>query len=633
MLPHATNQPTAADILGLARDKAHFQRLAIDALRFICDDSERIWGFDLPHGMTDAGFDGELRGRFRGLTGRIRISVKGNGRWERLRDDNREDLQRHPEHPCLLVCALALNPAQRRTLERQAEQRKLPGFAVVDAGELASALRLHPLLATAYLGAAPTGALPLSDALERRAPRRRPGVPRDPWHIPELRALRAACKRLESGSPVVVLTMPLGSRADRMAWGLARLAERRRADTTPLWLEPADETEARGLGSTLDKADRRLLLLGSPALMACGGVRHVLDVVAKRSPPHQLVLCVADRHLQTLRLAVEDRGLELGDDDIVRLQVPSLEEARCFLRAHRSDRSDTDRDLAIYWYGRSPELLDHALSTPGHLTTRLRDALTDPVARELLGRVGILGGLRLGSPEAAWVQEAVDRDESGLARLIDNAVQNGWLKEASDFRGGRIPGAWEPAARALRHAMTHAWAHGGSSPPPDTTPQFQALVRQLPTLDEALRKQVVTGLVEVGLGEQIDGVLCDLLSEDNLGSWLPVLPRIAGAGPRTLKEALSLCDSLLDHPSDSPLPTLGGIDPIAQVVSLAPLHPEHLELALSVAWKLSRGGQRSLFGNHLPGGLAAEILAPGSLPAAQAQSGLEWLEEKLARQG
>jgi hypothetical protein len=629
MIHRPPNQPIAADILLLAEDKYRFQRLAIDALRFISNDSERIWGFDLPLGMTDAGFDGELRGSFRGLTGRVRVSVKGNTKWGGLRDDNRADLRRHREHPCLLVCALALDARQRQTLERQARELCLPGFDVVDAEQLASALRLHPLLATAYLGSGPAGVLPLSEALERRAPRPRAGAIQDPWHIPELRALRAAWKRLERGARVVVVAMPPWSRAERVTWGLARLAERLASGRNTLWLEPANEAEARDLGSAVWKEDQPLLLLGSPALVADQRASHVLEAVAKRVPPHQLVLCIPEYRLQALRLAAEDKGLVLPEDDIVGLRAPSLAEAREFLKAHRSDLESTDRDLAIYWYGRSPALLDHALSTPEHLTTRLREFLTDPASLEVLGRIGILGGLRLGSPQAAWVQQGVGSDESGLARTIDDAVQHGWLKEVSDFRGGRVQGAWEPAAKALRHAMAQAWARVPSGSAPETRPQLQALIRQLPTLDEGMQQQVVAGLVEVGLGEEVDAALCDLLEMDNLGTWLQVLPRIAGAGSRTLGKALSLCRRFLDQPSESLLSMLIGVDPIAGVVSLVPLHPDHLELALSVTQRLSRTGQRSLYGNRRPGGLAAEILGPGNLPATEAQVGLECLDEAL----
>jgi hypothetical protein len=230
-----------------------FQRLALDLLR---NHIEGVRPYDLPHGRTDGGFDGELVGSFGGLSGRVRVSVKGNGSFAKLKRDAVKDAKDHPALPMLLVARVRLSESQQHKI-LDAVKDLVPDAAVIDGGTLASWLRDLPHLRASWWGQ--NGALRRMSALLSEPPLPEGRRELGPWLRTEAMAVRGLWQAIVDRRRLVLLAASPHTRGERCLWGFGRSMDRCPRGPAVWWADPS-----RGRMADLEPRQRSAVVLMAP---------------------------------------------------------------------------------------------------------------------------------------------------------------------------------------------------------------------------------------------------------------------------------------------------------------------------------------------------------------------------------
>lgn len=608
-------EPTAADIEGVARrDKSTFQRLAIDLLRLTVAGGAVIRGFDLGPGRKDFGFDAEIEGAFRRLSGRIRVSAKGNLAWADLRRDAADDARRHAELPLLLLAALPLDVHKIALLKKDALAAGVPAFEVVDGSTLAEWLRDAPHLERLYLRGADCALVPVEQACVRFAPRASGRAEGGPWLASEEAAADAVLARWRAGTRVVFMQYAPDTRPERCMWKVARdlagepcgeaLTWARTDGTAPMpadaWMSPAF-------------ARRPHTFIAPWGAGALDLVRWWCELPEPAGGKHRILLAVPLGEEDEVRYELGVRGREVGKPEAVELKLPrdahELDPLASWLLPNTHSR--VRREAFCEVYGLRPALMELGAQDAHLLATRGQRAFPDAGDLGALALVAVVGAWPPRPPIQEWMLDWLGRDVTAVDAMVHRGRHEGWLDARSDVH--------TPSSRASRWALVHGWKSRD-------TAGWSRFVRGLRTAPMEVLAVLLPGLAEVEQYAEVESYLLDDLAAETWHLWGSQLATLATSSERVHERVLVLAERALKAGS-CPV----GLQAISDIVLVTPRFPRNVVRALRVCALLRRAGHSSPYGNRTPEGIVKDIVNPHRLPAPMARRALEWVPDAFRR--
>ena len=124
-----------------------FQRFAVDLLRADASGAAWVRSFEGGAGERDGGWDAELRGTYRGLTGLVRVEVKRTSDLQGTRRALTSYIERYPTGPLLLLTSAKLTKQGVDELEGLGVGRDI---RVINGGDLVSIARSHAYVTRAH---------------------------------------------------------------------------------------------------------------------------------------------------------------------------------------------------------------------------------------------------------------------------------------------------------------------------------------------------------------------------------------------------------------------------------------------------------------------------------------------------
>lgn len=561
-----------------------FQRLALDLLR---NHAEGVRPFDLPHGRTDGGFDGELVGSFGGLSGRVRVSVKGNKTFKDLKADALKDSKTHAGQPMLLVSRLRLDESQQRRLKEATGIQT----EVIDGGMLASWLRdLHHLRASWWNEE--TALTPMSLRLAPWPEGRRS---LGPWLRTECAALGALVQAVHEGKRLVLLATPPHTRGERCLWGLGRRLDRHPSGRAAWWLEAG-----RALPGDLVPKQREAVFFATPSSSEEEDLLDWAEGQWGRGHRCTLVLAVADFHLGEVQALYRGDPSEVG---VVRLSRPAdygeVERLTRWLFDSAQVSDVTRRNFAYTW-SHLPSLMEQGARRPELGVKRYSD-IFDPDARSLLGRRALVAE-RPGLVELEqWADETSGLSRAARGKILTDAGRLGWLEVKTGF----------PNSSGSRWLMIHAWLVGDAT-------ALDGLLRSDPP-DEAL-----LGLAWAGRVDNIEQHLLLRLRSGGLRSALALLARLPFSTERLTGELIEAANEALEDlsPGEDRL--------LAEALERAARWPPLVPGAMSLALRLRERGIRDSLFSQGPSGILTWFTDPKrGISTLTALEGLGWIRDRL----
>ncbi|GEM_PF-3371549 len=609
-------QDFRAAILALAGRPDDFQRCCIDALRTRVDASTTVNAYDLEVGLTDGGFDAELRGRFRSLAGQIRVSVKGNRSWETLRQAALDDARRHPEHPLLLITGLSLEPAQVETLIRGAHRVGVPRCEVVHSADLSSWLRAAPAVAATWFEGPPHPLRPAGAwALGTSQPLDSAGA--HCWLPSEETTLDRLRERVSTRARLVLLAPETFTRAALCLHRFALDQSHAKLGALPYRLDtrwahpwPAPTSVGR-LGS------------GPVVVLAPAGpaIQRALEwILQVPDAEHRIqVVAVASGGTEAELASIAHRcGVPIETIERVELLRPSASEARTWLGDAFPDLPSLQRDRLLGDCGLAPELLESVQQAPQHLPQRVIDDFPESAGLAVLGRIAALGTWGEQADEMAWMESSTGLTRERIHRAIHAGVAKGWLLASrSRAWGGTAP--LGPPSTAARWAILSGWQRAHSA-------DHESLLGWVSEASGPVRERVLQGLVELDQHDLIEGVVFRELRGADWTQATARLVRLAALSRQTHSLALQLALEALEGDGIRPVDAacLGQLQRL--VGSLPP--DQDIELALEALLHIYSAGPVATAAEG-PVDLAARITSPHRLRTDDALCALDWGQRQL----